>query len=61
MTDRGHVYQPGENPLAPHPMTPAQFEAFMEAVRANTTPAAVAVGRLNRRRWERYREQRGRP
>lgn len=61
MSDRGHVYQPGENPLAPHPMTPAQFEAFMRFARSNTTEAAAKVSRSKRQRWERWRAERGRP
>lgn len=33
MTDRGHVYQRGEDPLADWPMTFEQVAALVEAVR----------------------------
>lgn len=61
MADRGHVFQPGEDPLAPHPMTPEQLAAFMEQARANTTPVDIETGRRNRERWARWRADQGRP
>src|SRR3954468_6789033 len=33
MTDRGRVYRPGEDPLAPRYMTPEQVAALVERVR----------------------------
>jgi hypothetical protein len=55
MTDRGHVYQAGEDPLAAHPMTPEQIAAFVEYVRDGECPgvaARIAAGNQWRRRAE---------
>lgn len=43
MTDRGHVFQAGGDPLAEHPMTPEQVEALLE--RASRRQDAVIAAR----------------
>lgn len=40
MTDRGHVFQAGEDPLAEHPMTPEQVEALLDRARRRRGRAA---------------------
>lgn len=61
MGEAWRPWRPGDDPMAVRCMTPEQVADLVRRVRANTTPRAIAVGRSNRQRWERWRVERGRP
>lgn len=60
MTDRGHIHRPGEDPLAPRPMTRQQVENPVRLVRRRQAGGSDATARAQRERWAQWRAERGR-